>query len=74
MNQDDINKMFGEIMNTEQTDKMIEEMTGAFAKIYQSSLRQGLPEERAWGLAEKMLEELFKALSPLIQKAIGEQM
>lgn len=62
--------MFNQIAGAE----AVGETVGAVHTIYAEAQKRGFPEERAWQLSLHMVDKLWAAAEPLIQKFIRESM
>lgn len=70
MDDDKVNSMFTEMVGAD----ALGEVVGALHTIYAEAMRKGFPEERAWQLAENLIDKLWKSAEPFIQAEVKKHL
>lgn len=70
MDENEIQRKFAEMMGGEFLKEGADHMTGMVAQLYQSAINKGLPEQRAWDLAVKVIDQVFEFAKPIIQRGM----
>jgi hypothetical protein len=66
----DINAMFNGIV----ANDAIGEVVGAVHTVYQTAMAKGFPEQRAWELANNIIDKLWSTAEPVLKKFVEEEM